>query len=376
MIDTVVMTIPEMNFKILNYDAFNPSARGIFIQPYYKLSHGYINCIQTPTKKDKEQKIYKPRLTLSKRLLSGGYSIALKIEFSAPKLLFKNNFQELEEGDFDKVISILKKRLYEMSVDVEEDVLRSANVTAIHYSKNIILTTATASLIINLLRKFDISQRLDKGDTDYRNDGQALRFHTNAYELCFYDKMRDLEKANISEKRAIEDDNYTQYDLFTPLEREKNEILRMELRLNNKKKIAEILRSIGVDPKEMQFFNLFNKENARQCLLYFWDKLIQPSQDIILLSERDNIVLYHKLKSLGFTDNQILKAMGVLNLIKSDGARAFKQMENKKGNVFCRAKKVLEAIEPESTYLLDVFVSIKDTIETMISINDLKGLKL
>ena len=168
MIDTVVMTIPEMNFKILNYDAFNPSARGIFIQPYYKLSHGYINCIQTPTKKDKEQKIYKPRLTLSKRLLSGGYSIALKIEFSAPKLLFKNNFQELEEGDFDKVISILKKRLYEMSVDVEEDVLRSANVTAIHYSKNIILTTATASLIINLLRKFDISQRLDKGDTDYR----------------------------------------------------------------------------------------------------------------------------------------------------------------------------------------------------------------
>lgn len=375
MIDTVVMTIPAMNFKILNYDAFNPSARGIYEQPYYKLSRGYITCIQTPTKKDKEQKVYKPRLTLSKRLLNGGYSIALKIEFSAPKLLFNNNFQELEDGDFDKVISVLKQRLFEMSVDVEEDVLRCADITAIHYSKNIVLTTATASLIINLLKKFDVTKRLDKGDTDYRNDGQALRFHTNAYELCFYDKMKDLEKANISEKRAIENDNYIQCDLFTPLEREKNEVLRMELRLDNKKKIGEILQSIGVNPKEMLFSNLFNKEKARQCLLYFWDKLIKPSQGIILLSEDDNIVMYHKLKSSGFTDNQILKTMGLLNVLKSDGARAFKQLENKKGNVFYRAKKALDAIEPESTYLFDVFASIKGTIETMMSIHDLKGLK-
>ena len=376
MIDTVILTIPEMNFKISNYDAFNPSARGIFEQPYYKLSHGYINCVQNPTKKDKADKIYKPRLTISKRLLRGGYSVVLKIEFSVPKLLFNNNFQELEDSDFNTVISILKQRLYEMSVLIDEDVLRSAKVTAIHYGKNIVLTTATASMVIKMLKKFDISQRLDEGDTDFRNDGQALRFHTNTYELSFYDKMKDLEKANVSEKRAIEDDNYTQYDLFTPKEREVKEILRIELRLNNRKKIAETFRRIGVNPKAIQFDNIFNKEIARRCLNHFWDKLIAPSQGLILLSENDVMVTYNKLKNLGITDAKALNAMGLLNLIKSDGVRAFRQMESKKGNAFYRAKETLKRIEPEKIYLLDVFDSIKNTIQVMASIRDLTGLKL
>ena len=261
-----------------------------------------------------------------------------------------------------------------MSVVVEEDVLRNADITAIHYSKNIVLTTATSSLVINLLKKFEISKKLDKGDTDFRNEGQALRFHTNTYELSFYDKMKDLEKANISEKRAIEDDNYIQYDIFTPIEREKNEILRMELRLNSKKRIRETLQYVGISPKDMQFNNLFNKEISRRCLVYFWDKFITPSQGIILLSEEDNIVIYHKLKNLGFADNQILKTMGVLSLIKSDGIRAFKQLENKKGNIFYRTKKILNAIDQEKTYLFNVFSSINDTIEKMVSIHELNEL--
>lgn len=376
MIDTIVMVIPEMNFKILDYDAFNPSARNVFEPPYYKLSHGYISCVQNPTQKDKNEKIYKPRLTISKRLVRGGYSIALKIELSVPKLLFNNNFQELEDSDFEKVITVLQKRLYEMSVLIDEEVLKRAEIAAIHYGKNVILTNATASLIINMLKKFDISQRLDEGDTDFRNDGQAIRYHTNSYELSFYDKMKDLEKAKISEKRAIEDDNYTQYDLFTPIVRKKNEILRMELRLNNRKKIGETLRRVGVNPKAMQFDNLFHKEIARRCLLYFWNKFITPSQGIVSLSVEDNIVTYHKLKNAGVTDTNVLKALGLLSLIKSDGVRAFKQMENRKGNVFCRTKKVLDGVASENTYLLDVFDSIKATIEKMASIRDLKGLKL
>ena len=375
MIDTVVMTIPVMDFKILDYDAFNPSARGIFEPPYYKLSHGYMNCVQNPSKKDKEQKIYKPRLTVSKKLLCGGYSVVLKIEFSVPKLLFNNNFQELENSDFDDVVRTLKIRLYEMSVLVSEDVLRKADITAIHYGKNIVLTTATSSLVIKMLKRFDVSQRLDEGDTDFRNDGHAIRFHTNAYELSFYDKMKDLEKANVSEKRAVEGDNYTQYDLFTPSERIKNEILRIELRLNNRKKIAETLRRVGVNPKSMQFDNLFHKEIARRCLMHFWDKMIAPSQNLILLSEDDAVVTYSKIKSLGFTDTKALNALGLLTLIKSEGARAFKQMQAKKGNAFGRAKKTLDVIEAEACYLLKVFVFIRRTIEEMFSIRELEVMK-
>ena len=150
----------------------------------------------------------------------------------------------------------------------------------------------------------------------------------------------------------------------------------MELRLNNRKKIAETLRRIGVNPKAIQFDNLFHKEIARRYLNHFWNKLIAPSQGLILLSEDDVIVTYSKLKNLGFTDTKVLNAMGLLYFIKNDGSRAFKQMENKRGNAFSRAKATLQAIEPEKTYLLDVFDVVKKAIDEMASIRDLKGLKL
>lgn len=159
-------------------------------------------------------------------------------------------------------------------------------------------------------------------------------------------------------------------------ERERNEILRMELRLNNRRKISETLRRIGVNPKSTQFDNLFHKEIAKRCLIYFWDKMIVPSQNLILISEDDIIVLYTKIKSLGFSDTKALNAIGLLNLIKNDGVRTFKQMKNKKGNAFYRAKKTLNAIDGGNTYLFDVFNYIKLVIVEMASIRDLEKLKL
>ena len=127
MIDTVVLLIPWEDFKIMDYGTFSPSARGMFEPPYYSLSRGSFNCIQYPTKSDLIEGNYKPRLTLSKRLVCGGYSIALKIEFSAPKLLFGNNFEELKDNDFEAVVIKLHQtcklgnRRFSMSIKAERN---------------------------------------------------------------------------------------------------------------------------------------------------------------------------------------------------------------------------------------------------------------
>ncbi|MCK5296157.1 MAG: hypothetical protein KAJ75_04640, partial [Alphaproteobacteria bacterium] len=314
--------------------------------------------------------------TLSKRIRTGGFSIALKIEFSAPKLLFGNNFEELEDTDFEPLLIKLHAKLKEMNVDIPLSLLRTAEITGIHYGKNIILTNATSSLIINMIRKFDISKRLDVGNTDFRNEGQAIRFHTNNYELTFYDKMKDLEQTKISDKRALEKDSSIQLDLFTKEEAIRNEVLRMELRLGNKRKLKEVMRKVGLNQKLTQFDCLFSKEIARRFLLHFWSKFIEPSLNIVILCEDSLDVLFHKIKSAGIKDAKALQIMGTLAFTKEFGIRPLKSMLSKNGNAWNRLKKEIALIENKDNYLYDAFKSIKQDLIDMKSIRDFKDMKI
>ena len=73
MIDTIVLTLPEGEFQVRDYDKFTPSARGLFEPPFYKLGKsGIIRCIQNPTAEDKRCGRYRPRLTLTKRMMRSG----------------------------------------------------------------------------------------------------------------------------------------------------------------------------------------------------------------------------------------------------------------------------------------------------------------
>lgn len=51
-------------------------------------------------------------------MIKRGRNFLLKIEFSAPKLLYGNNLEELETEHFDKVAKLLQERLRDMGVIV------------------------------------------------------------------------------------------------------------------------------------------------------------------------------------------------------------------------------------------------------------------
>ena len=94
MLDTIVITMNESQFSITDYERFSPSAVGLFKPPYYRLgSRGNFSCYNNPTKTDAKNGIYKPRLILTKRMRHGGFAIGLRIEFSAPKLIFGNDYK-------------------------------------------------------------------------------------------------------------------------------------------------------------------------------------------------------------------------------------------------------------------------------------------
>jgi len=278
MIDTIVLTLMQDKFNITDHSRFSPSTLGLFNSPYYRLGgRGMFQCVQNPTATELKEGNYKPRLTVIKRIIRGGFQIVLRIEFSVPKLIYGNNFDEVTVADFPQVVKTLYAKLTEMSIVVDIRDLAIAPVSAVHYSKNIILTDySTPKMILDEIRKANVSLRLDADEANYRNDGHLLKYHTNTFEIAFYDKIKDLAKAKQSEKRAVEKDNSIQLGLFDNLRTTKPfEVFRMELRLGTRKTITSELEAVGIS-NGLTFGELYNPIISKTILLRHWQNLTKP----------------------------------------------------------------------------------------------------
>lgn len=333
MIDTIVLTLKQSMFTILEPDWFNPSARGL-LDPSYRLG-GRSNswCVQNPTLRELKSGIYKPRLTLTKRInRQHNYEIALKIEFSIPKLLFGNNFDELETDDFYEAVVVLVQKLKEMGVEVSETNMAVAPVSAVHFSKNITLTDGSMPyMYLKQLAKLNINKNLDTNQSDFRNEGHSFKYRTNSFEIVFYDKIKDLEQAKKSEKRAEEKDNQLNLLVSLPVKRP-FEVLRIEIRLNRRQKIAQILKKIDKN-FEPTFMNIFSQHTAQAVLLHYL-KEIQEAYPSLLMSKEGThqgfflnlLVDNPKLKL-----HNALKMMGLRLLFDEMGVRGFRQATERFG---------------------------------------------
>ncbi len=328
MIDTIVLTLPPKHFAITNHDQFSPSTKGLFESPFYPLGkRSFFKCTQNPTTEELKNGFYKPRLTVTKRFGVNAFIINLRIEFSIPKLLFGNNFDEVEQSQFENVIKKLSETLDAMGVFVVPQLLRDAPVSAVHYSKNIALTDySTPSSILKALSKIDLNQKLDLNQTDFRNEGHSLKFRSNSFEVSLYDKRKDLQKAKTSEKRSIENDNVLQLQLFEGINIKKPfEVLRLEIRLNKRVKIKQVLEKINLY-SNLSFDSLFHKVIARRILSFY---LEQMKENYILLAYRpkSNREFIHdfKISNPKVKIRKMLQIYATKILIDEMGVREFRE---------------------------------------------------
>ncbi len=187
MIDTIVLTLTPDMFSITKPEQFEPSTHWALNEK--QSTPMGLKSKQNPTRKEIALGYYKPRLTLlrSVRPLQG-YKTLLRIEVSLPKLLFGNNFEELTHKDFAAVINRLVTILKPMGVATTAGQLAQADVSTIHYAKNIPLTDgSTPYHYINKIKEANIKLSLDVNQTDYRNEGHSFKWHCNSYEVVFYD---------------------------------------------------------------------------------------------------------------------------------------------------------------------------------------------
>jgi len=319
MIDTVVLIIQEDDFDIIDHDKFTPSTRNAKKKQHHKIGWKTPLIYKSNASETLKNKYgYLPRITIIKSRQTTGIKVILKVEFSAPKILHGNNFDELTDEDLDIVIERLRFALMLMGVNTTTEILKHANVSAIHYSKNIPLSGYTTSrMLINELQKQDLNMILDLTKTDYINGGQSLRIHANCYEIIFYDKVKDLQRSRISIKRCIENQDNYQRDLTNSF-LAGIEVVRMEVRLNTKAKINSIINKIGLESDNV-FKNLFKMLISKKILVYFWSLIRKNMYLACVAQEQPENILDQLLRSK--KPKKALEMIGALCVINNIGVR-------------------------------------------------------
>lgn len=288
MIDTVILSLPRSKATMLDM-----SYRGVSGWDLQARTRAYEKFVKNPSKRDTDSGLYFPRLTGFKR--KNGqleWESNIKIEFSVPKLIYKNNVDELTDLHFSEVISTLQDRLQRSGVVFSEKDLREAEVRAVHYSKNVELKDGyTSQYVIGELNKINLNKRFDLTRARYMNDGQSLYAYTQAHSLVIYDKVADLirgKKRSIDKEQTLE-----QLSLFAPLTKrpEPIEIIRFEVRLSQKHKLNSFFKQLGfaADPT---FADVFDTKKSKAVVQHYWNTMVSEQMSLLFahtLSVKDLI---------------------------------------------------------------------------------------
>ena len=281
MLDTVILNIPRERVRdIANQNGVRPWDLQARTSTYEKFT-------KNPPRGARDG-VYRPRLTGMKRSIGNGQKASfIKIEFSAPKLLYGNNLKEVSDRDFAEIVDCLQDRLLEAGLIVNKADIANASVAAFHPSKNIVLSGGyTASSVSRELAKINLNKKFDFDKSSYRNGGQSLQGYTQAHAVVVYDKVADLAK---TKKRAIDKDPApNQLSLFREIKTRHAslEILRIEIRLTQRQKINGVLTRLGFAANPT-FQQVFKKDVCQKIVQSYWDTIIE-GENLFLFGMESN----------------------------------------------------------------------------------------
>lgn len=316
MVDTVKLLFPEGQYLLRNRDELR----------YSSTERGVKKYMRNPSASELKSGMYLPRITLIQRPTRYGVKEELAVEFSAPKLVFGNNFDELTDANFELVIDRLVAALRYLGINILRHFVEQAKVVAWHPSKNIVfLDYFACSIVINTLRKVNISLVYDIQKTDFK-DGEVLHFHCNSIDIVFYDKLADLRKGKVSDKKATENHNKIQLSFWEELNDMKPlSVLRFEIRLNG---IAAVKRTFSpLTTEELNFKNLFSSKLSKQVLLNHWQKISRDIDYLSLDTSKplellENYLIEHE----DITPQSALSALAGIYVANQVGSRALRRV--------------------------------------------------
>jgi hypothetical protein len=254
----------------------------------------------------------------------------LKITFSAPKLLYWNSMQEVTDKDKQSVVYALNSSLSRVGIVIENDVIESARIEAVHLCKNVPLPKTIAMReILAELAKVDISKVVDVTDRLWKNGGRVLQIYSGTIEYAFYDKVSDSmrPKNKRSDKNHI-DNERTVVDAYKLHDQE---VFRYEYRIKKTQTVqSKINKLLGRDAKTPVIFSdLFTPNLHKNIILQTWHGLIQRPENQLALFETTNklgllLHIFRKAKKQsgnGHSMNNAFISYGIATAIKDHGVK-------------------------------------------------------
>ncbi len=334
--DTTVLTIPKGQYGVLDIFRFKPYFYPINSLDRYERvnflneNKGIKKYIQNPPASLRNKGIVYPNLHIDERVKEGIYACDLKVSFSCPKIIWGHSFEEITEAYFQTLVETLQIRLKNMGVEVSIEALKNAVVHTLHYCANIMFPSEEeARMFLNRLHKTSLKAWFENNKKTFSNDGQAVRFHTDIFEIVFYLKYYDvLEKGNRSVGRKT---TLQEKEIAKRLIKEGKipPVVRLEIRMNGTRSVRNHLRAaLGIDKQYWTFEEVFSSLHSRSTLKYYWDQIINDPVNLICLTTVLDEDICEKVVNK-YTDEKIkgiAEPMGLFYLTKSLGAKRIKAL--------------------------------------------------
>lgn len=293
MIDTVILEIPipsVVSQKLIDAATFGnwEPHLGQVLNSFPISKPAEIAVLNSATsRKQKLLQGYQPRLTVQKQMdPGGGFRWTLFIEFSVQKLLFGNNYQEVDDGDFGAICNKLEVFLKSKGVNLSAKEVASSICKTVHYAKNCVCTNNVHDIILGLHKAdfgANFNSRQSKKLDEYYGGGMGLNVYIQRRSLAFYDKNAEL-------KQSIKSGDQPSLTLQDLQKISKNQILRIEFRLEDKQQIRKYLGMHGFEVDEQPTFRQVYGEKQAKVILgnelglidekWFWNSAINSPQDM------------------------------------------------------------------------------------------------
>ena len=342
MIDTVVLSIPVDKYKITDPRRFTPyyspfnqydtDERVRFLQEH----RGIRRYRQNPLASYRDQGIVYPNLRIDERMRGMVYSCDLKVSFSCPKLLWSHSFEEAMDSHFLILVDTLHSRLQEMGVFVAKEDIKTAKIHTLHYCANISFPSEEdARMFLNRLSKISLQAWFENNTKTYSNDGQAVRFHTDIFEIVFYLKYYDvLEKGNrrMDRKTTLQEKETAKRLLkagkIPP-------VIRLEIRFNGTRSIRTHLKTaLDIDKQYWTFQEVFDGLQSRKTQKYYWDQIVNDplNRENLCAVSDENICQKVLEKYKNDSIKNITEALGLFYALKSLGVKRLKAITTLRQN--------------------------------------------
>lgn len=290
------------------------------------------------------------------------------IEFSAPKILFDNNVEELVDEDKEAFIKQLAMKLYDLGLNVSNNTLLDADISFATVSKNVFIHDVGATEFIEFTRRLWWKWRYSLKFENYEQNGVAIRKFTSTTGVGIYAKIPSL--ASIKTK--------THREMQLAQELQGNSLLRFEYRMQNyQRTMSKYSWAKGYKLSKLTLEDIFNIYLSKKIMLYDLEKSLLGNEFKLITMQLPNIKrMYEHLQDKGLKPNEELTVIACFRLCSDLGVDTAKALfdnrysQSTTKRVFKLCKQVFEDFE-EYDYQ-KVRNSIEDSLSSFVAIRGIE----